>query len=480
MINSIYCSNKVTGWIKLGGSEEEHQNCTLTLQRRYVPIVPAYDPLKDKPKATLMHARVVGEKGETVYVDEWSRIKVRYVYTRSEDNSHDSGAASNDNDSDSAWVEVLTSFAGAGFGARYLPRVNELVLIDHIGGDIDRPIVIGRVHEAERFPAKFDNKGKLPDTRYLSGVRTEEIKSSGFNQLRFDDTTGQISAQLQSSHAATQLNLGKLSHPKETEKSDDRGEGFELRTDKWGAVRAGEGLLLTTYAQDQASGEQMAAEEVRKQLENSHNNSKELSKIAKNQQTDELESIEQIKAFADQIQKDIAKLNSAILLMSSPEDIGLSSCQNIHLSADGQINQIAGDSVNISTQKSLIAQVVEKISLFAVKFGIRIFAAQGKIELQAQNDGIEAIARKKVKIISTEDEVIIQGKRVLIQTGDALIDIGAHGIREITDKLYENKAGQQQFKSGGKVNVEFPQLKETICIPCLLSAALHASVFIDK
>ncbi|MCP5793120.1 type VI secretion system Vgr family protein, partial [Klebsiella pneumoniae] len=89
----------------------------------------------------------------------------------------------------------------------------------------------------------------------------------GFNQLRFDDTTGQISAQLQSSHAASQLNLGNLSHPKDKAESDGRGEGFELRTDQWGAVRAGSGLLVTTHKQDQAQGVHLDANEAKQQIE---------------------------------------------------------------------------------------------------------------------------------------------------------------------------------------------------------------------
>jgi type VI secretion system secreted protein VgrG len=78
--------------------------------------------------------------------------------------------------------------------------------------------VVGRIHEAQRHPTKFDNKGKLPDTKKLSGIRSKEVDGEGFNQLRFDDTTGQISTQLHSSHGATQLNLGNLSHPKESAK----------------------------------------------------------------------------------------------------------------------------------------------------------------------------------------------------------------------------------------------------------------------
>ncbi|RZG71220.1 type VI secretion system Vgr family protein, partial [Acinetobacter sp. WCHAc060025] len=84
---------------------------------------------------------------------------------------------------------------------------------------------------------------------------------------------------------ASQLNLGNLSHPKDKDSSDGRGEGFELRTDQWGAVRAGQGLLLSTYKQDQASGTHLDAKEAKQQLENSLNSSKALSEVAKNQQT---------------------------------------------------------------------------------------------------------------------------------------------------------------------------------------------------
>ena len=103
-----------------------------------------------------------------------------------------------------------------------------------------------------------------------------EYQGEGFNQLRFDDTTGQISAQLQSSHGISQLNLGKLSHPKNQAESEERGEGFELRTDAYGAVRAGKGMLITTYAQENAIADHLEADDItyiiQKQIKNEFNN----------------------------------------------------------------------------------------------------------------------------------------------------------------------------------------------------------------
>ncbi|WP_151795992.1 DUF2345 domain-containing protein, partial [Acinetobacter soli] len=316
-----------------------------------------------------------------------------------------------------------------------------------------------------RSPTKFDIKGQLPHTRHLSGIRSEEIQGSGYNQLRFDDTTGQISSQLHSSHGATQLNLGNLSHPKEQLESEGRGEGFELRTDQWGAVRAGEGLHLSTHKQEQAQGQHLDAKEASQQLESSLNNAKALSEVAKNQQTDPLEVLDNLKQFLEQIeqqdQNKAAAFKQALMILSAPSSIAMSSNQDIHLSADGQLSQHAGDSLNFSTQKSLIAHASDKISLFAAQQGARLYAGKGKIELQAQGDGADLIARKDIQIISTEDVINISApKRILITAETSQVEINEQGIILRTGSKAEFKAGQHVFVGGQKVSLDLPQLNK--------------------
>ncbi|MDC5337637.1 type VI secretion system tip protein VgrG [Acinetobacter baumannii] len=438
---------------------DERQANQLILQRRYIPTTPAYNPQTHSPVAHPQRAKVVGPEGEEIYVDEWGRIKVRFLFTRSDDHSHDGGAGTNNNDTDSAWIDVLTPWAGEGYGARFLPRIGEIVVINFFNGDIDRPFVMGRVHEAQRHPTKFDNKGKLPDTKKLSGIRSKEVSGSGFGQLRFDDTPGQISTQLQSSHGASQLNLGKLSHPKDKAESEDRGEGFELRTDQWGALRAGQGLLVSTHKQDNAKGDHLDAEVAKKQIEGSQTNSKALSDIAKNQKTDEIESIEQLKDFASQIQQQIAKFEKALLLLSSPDGIALSSSEDIHISADAQINQIAGDSINISTQKNVIAHAQNRLSLFAAQSGLKAVAAQGKVEIQAQADALDVLSKLGITISSTDDKVIISSpKEVKITGGSSQIILNGSGIFPKTGGKFQVNAGQHLFMAGASANAGAPEL----------------------
>ena len=444
-------------------NSEERQANQLILQRRNISTAPEYNPLKHRPVAYPQRAKVVGPSGEEIHVDEWGRIKVRFLFTRNEDHSHDGGAGSNDNDTDSAWVDVLTPWAGEGYGARFLPRIGEIVVIDFFDGNIDRPFVVGRIHEAQRSPSKFDDQGKLPDTKKLAGIKSKEYQGSGYNQLRFDDTTNQISSQLHSSHGATQLNLGNLSHPKETDSSEGRGEGFELRTDLWGAVRAGQGLLLSTHAQDGASGNHLDTTAAKSQLESSLNNAKALSEVAKNQQTDPLEVLERIKGFintlAQQDPKKADAFKSAVMMLASPNSIALSSNEDIHLSADGQISHSAGGSINLSTQKSLVGHASSKISLFAAQEGARLYAGKGKVEVQAQDGGADLIARKGIQIISTEDTIYIISPKEIKLIGDGSeVKLNGSGVFATTGGLFEVKSGQQKFTGGAKVSSEIPQL----------------------
>ncbi|WP_445404158.1 type VI secretion system Vgr family protein [Acinetobacter vivianii] len=606
-------------WDKHSLEDSERQGNELTLIRRQIKTTPEYDPEQHRPIAYPQRAKVVGPEGEAIHVDEWGRIKVRFLFTRSDDNGHDGGAGSNDNDTDSAWVDVLTPWAGEGYGARFLPRIGEVVVIDFFDGNIDRPFVTGRIHEAQRSPTKFDIKGQLPDTKKLSGIRSQEVNGSGFNQLRFDDTTGQISTQLQSSHAATQLNLGNLSHPKTQETSDGRGEGFELRTDAWGAVRAGKGMLISTYSQEQAIADHLEAAQAQSLLSQGYDSMKMLSEVAAKQQTDALnvinrlpkfiqslelkttgqaldstlnlfkegmnsdpihalkdcggfiedigalggdakgaveefnaffgdakDAVENLKAFIENIEEhgaDIIKgklasikdriqqnpfesikevgnvlanvdikdfelmstcgtfskgskleitpskalgslqgfmegytqglesssdtkqqeqgkiFRQALMLLASPNGIALTTPENIILQASQDIAESASGSINLSAQKNIIGHAQDKISLFAAQKGFRAYAAKGKLELQAQDDAIEAIAKKVIKLISTEDRIeITSPKEIVLTAGGSQLKINANGVFSTTGGKFESKAGQHLFVSGAKVSYEVPEL----------------------
>lgn len=123
-------------------------------------------------------ARVVGAAGESIWTDKYGRIKVQFHWDRyGQENEHSS-----------CWIRVSNPWAGGGFGGLQIPRVNEEVIVDFIGGYPDRPIVVGRVYNQENMPPV-----NLPEEATVSGfqTRTKDGDSHMGNQMTFDDTPGE-------------------------------------------------------------------------------------------------------------------------------------------------------------------------------------------------------------------------------------------------------------------------------------------------
>ncbi|MGE7990094.1 type VI secretion system tip protein TssI/VgrG [Pseudomonas sp. NPDC089554] len=210
------------------------------------------------PRPTIngpLSAIVVGPQGEEVFTDELARIQVRFHWQRGD--SLPQGTT---------WVRVAMPSAGSGFGHQFLPRIGQEVLVTFLAGDIDRPVVTSVLYNAEQTPPRFSKAAGLPGNRALSGIQTQEHKGRGFNELLFDDTPGALRARVGTTHHATALNLGKLTEPRTDGQAKARGNGAELRTDAAIALRAAQGLLLTTYARQDATGAQLDREELLKLL----------------------------------------------------------------------------------------------------------------------------------------------------------------------------------------------------------------------
>lgn len=187
-------------------------------------------------------ATVVGPEGQgSLYVDQYGRIQVKFHWDRDE--------------SGSCWIRVGSNWAGAEKGLASHPRVGSEVIVQWLDGNPDHPIVTGSVYNQSYMPP-----WKLPEQRALTGFRSRELTSSGgntpagrSNHLVLDDTQGQIQAQLKSDHLASQLSLGHISRIEDNAgRKDARGQGFELRTDGHGVVRAQGGLLLSTEGRPNA------------------------------------------------------------------------------------------------------------------------------------------------------------------------------------------------------------------------------------
>jgi type VI secretion system secreted protein VgrG len=134
----------------------------------------------------LQSAMVVGPSGEEIYTDQYSRVKVQFHWDREGKNDEKS----------SCWMRVATFWAGKQWGAIHIPRIGQEVVVDFVDGDVDRPLIVGSVYNANTMPPYT-----LPANMTQSGIKSRSSKggsASNYNEIRFEDKMG---SELLSTHA---------------------------------------------------------------------------------------------------------------------------------------------------------------------------------------------------------------------------------------------------------------------------------------
>ena len=408
----------------LGNEAPEERGLEYAAWLRAIPSETRFVPEQRHRKVRIegvQSAIVTGLGGEEVHCDAYGRVKVRFHWDRTGPNDERS----------SCWVRVSSGLAGEGFGAIQLPRIGQEVLVEFMEGDPDRPIITGRVYNAAHMPPWH-----LPEQKHLSGLQSKEFHGGQRNQLVLDDTQGQVQAQLSSDHGLSQLNLGyitRLRHDKGRE--DFRGKGFELRTDEWGAIRSGKGLLLSTDARNKAAGKQRDLVEADRVLQAAVRQHAEQARIAVARNAQDAQDAASPTEALERQQREIAgsaaegELSAPHLVLSSPAGIALSTSQALHLAASEQVAVSAGSDASLATSRSFFVTALKKISLFARNMGIKIFSAKGKVEIQAQSDDLDIIADKVLRLISANKniEVGAQGE-LLLHAGGSYIRLDQSGV----------------------------------------------------
>ena len=142
----------------------------------------------------LDYATVVGPEGTRIHTDEQGRVKVRFHWDRR--SPHPRHAT--------CWIRILHQSTGARFGSQHIPRVGSEVAVAFLGGDPDRPVVLGELRNA-LSPNPFE----LPHQRTRSGWRTQSLAETGYHELSFDDRAGGEEVHLRAQGRLRELVLGE-------------------------------------------------------------------------------------------------------------------------------------------------------------------------------------------------------------------------------------------------------------------------------
>jgi len=175
LVVSVNYRMSIAGYSTNTGSEDFYEESFIALPSSIQYRAPRVTPIPRTHGPQT--ARVVGPAGEEIWTDKYGRIKVQFHWDR----------YGKKNENSSCWVRVSSPWAGGGFGGLQLPRINDEVVVDFIGGCPDRPLVLGRVYNANNMPPV-----ELPGCANQSGFRSQTVHGdpSMCNKMLFDDTGG--------------------------------------------------------------------------------------------------------------------------------------------------------------------------------------------------------------------------------------------------------------------------------------------------
>jgi type VI secretion system secreted protein VgrG len=327
-------------------------------------------------------------------------------------------------------------------GAISVPRVGHEVLIDFIGGDPNLPVCVQSLYN-HRKPTPWN----LPHEQALSGIRSCELPDHGtsgagrHNHLVFDDTHQKIQVQLRSDHLHSQLSLGFVRRIETEEgRQDPRGEGFELRSDGHGVLRAGEGMLVSTHARKASAGGMKELEETARLLTGAHSQAEahglgatDLGVQEAGDQPKVVAAIaSQNKAIAGDSAKRLGELDRPHLVLSSAAGVVATAVHDIHLAAGENIALTSAAHTSISTGASLLASAAQAIRMVAHR-GMRLFAARGELEVRALDGDLRMAAKHTAELASTDGWVNVSAKEgIRLSVGGTCIEITAAQIALLT------------------------------------------------
>ncbi|GGL25773.1 type IV secretion protein Rhs [Pseudomonas brenneri] len=394
--------------------------------------------LQNKPQvAGTVPARVTSPQENDPYghIDIEGRYKVNFLFDR---DSWKPGE-------ESLWLRMARPYAGDTHGL-HLPLIpGTEVAIAFEQGDPDRPYIAHALHDSQH-----------PDHVTLRNYKRNVLRTPANNKLRMDDMRGQEHVKLSTEHSGkSQLNLGHIVD----DQRQPRGQGAELRTDGHAAIRAGSGIFISADAQPKAQGQMLEMAAALGRLQQAGDQLEGLSVDAQAANADPAD----VQAQLSLLKQDLEQLKSSVLLLSAPQGITLTSGQHLQLAAQNNLMINAGAEADISVVKRLFMGVGQGVSLFVRKLGIKLIANQGPVNIQAQNDTLELMARHALEITSTEDEIrIVAKKKITLNAGGSYITLDQNCIESGTQGDYNVKSAHFDYSGPASLTASHPEYPQSL------------------
>ncbi len=404
--------------------------------------------------AGTLPARVTSTRENDTYghIDKHGRYRVNMLFDR----------ARWETGFESLWVRQSRPYAGDTYGLHLPLLAGTEVAIGFEDGNPDRPYIAGVLHDS----AHGDHVTIRNDKRNV-------LRTPANNKIRLDDERGKEHIKLSTEYGGkSQLNLG---HLVDAEKQP-RGEGFELRTDSWGAIRAQKGIFISADGQAQARGQVLAMEPAVSLLKGAVNQVTEWGSI-----TQTHHNVIPDTGPLSALTTGASDLKQPTLLMSAPQGIAAVTPETTLLhSGNGLYLQSLGE-VNITTAQRCSLNASQAISLLAQQEGMRLVSAKGPLQVESHGDILSLTALKDITVQSTQGHLQLTAKNgITLGCGGAYIRLTPQGEVQIHGPGVISLKGQHDLQ--GPVSEEFPlpELPASVCKECLKKAQALAQGFVPR
>lgn len=365
--------------------------------------------------AGTLPARVTSTRENDTYghIDKHGRYRVNMLFDR----------ARWETGFESLWVRQARPYAGDTYGLHLPLLAGTEVAIGFEDGNPDRPYIAGVLHDS----AHGDHVTIRNDKRNV-------LRTPANNKIRLDDERGKEHIKVSTEYGGkSQLNLGHLVNSDR----QPRGEGFELRTDSWGAIRAQKGIFISADGQAQAQGQALDMEPALARLSAALLEMESLAASALQAQALAADVSRQQKLLKQKIEQ----LHGEVILGSAPNGIALVSGEDMQFSASDNLTLTAGKQLDVGAHKDFTMAVGKQLSLYS-HGGVKLFSSQNDIDIQAQGGNITTW--------STEDTHISSGRKMVITAQDELTLICGGGYIKITGGNVEiGGSGKLLIKNSG-------------------------------
>jgi len=435
--------------------------------RRDADFVVNFDGIPDSPDfsfrpepgcrpvmAGTLPARVTSTTENDIYghIDKDGRYRVNMLFDR---DGWETGF-------ESLWVRQSRPYAGDTYGLHLPLLAGTEVAIGFEDGNPDRPYIAGVLHDSAHG-----------DHVTIQNYKRNVLRTPANNKIRLDDERGKEHIKVSTEYGGkSQLNLG---HLVDAEKQK-RGEGFELRTDSWGAIRAQKGIFISADGQTKAQGQVLEMQPAVSLLKGALNQVVGWGTITQTHHSFTPDA-EPLRAFVS----GASELKEPALLLSSPKGIAAVTPETTLMhSGKGLYLQSLGE-VNITSAQRYSVNASQAVSLLAQQEGMRLISAKGSLEIESHSDALSLTSLKDVTVQSTQGHLQLTAKNgITLGCGGAYIRLTPQGEVHIHGPGLISLKGLHDLQGPASEDFPLPELPASVCKECLKKAQELAQGFVPR